>query len=128
MIKLTFCLTRLPSYSREEFQDYWRNQHAPKVVAAKEALAIRRYVQCHTFGSLAAEGGAAARGIPMGDNIGDFDGVAELWWDSEEALAMASATEDGKKHGAILLEDEATFIDLARCRIFMTEETEVIAA
>ena len=127
MIKLNFCLARRAELSREEFQDYWRNHHAPKVRAAQEALSIRRYVQCHTLSSAAAEGGAAARGIPIGDNRNDFDGVAELWWDSEDALAAAMTTEQGRKHGAILLEDEATFIDFARCRMFLTQENEVIA-
>ena len=31
MIKLTFCLRRLPHLTREEFQTYWREQHAPLV-------------------------------------------------------------------------------------------------
>ena len=31
MIKLTFCLRRLPHLSREQFQTYWREQHAPLV-------------------------------------------------------------------------------------------------
>ncbi|MFT5776135.1 EthD domain-containing protein, partial [Hyphomonas sp.] len=29
MIKLSFCLRRLPHLSREDFQTYWREQHAP---------------------------------------------------------------------------------------------------
>jgi len=31
MVKLVFCLTRLPHLSREEFQRYWRERHGPLV-------------------------------------------------------------------------------------------------
>lgn len=126
MIKLTFCLVRRPEFSRSEFQDYWRNHHAPKVLAAKAALNIKRYVQCHTVVSAAAQAAAVARGIPLDENLGDFDGVAELWWDSEEALEASAGTEAGMKQGVLLLKDEATFIDLPRSRIFLTQENEVI--
>ena len=33
MIKLTFCLHRLPHLSREAFQDYWFNNHAQLVAS-----------------------------------------------------------------------------------------------
>jgi len=127
MIKLTFCLVRLPSLSREEFQQYWRTHHAPKVQAARDGLAIRRYVQNHTLDSGVAIAAAEGRGMPVGENINDFDGVAELWWDSENALAAAMATEEGMKQGAILYEDESKFIDFSRSRMFLTEENEVIS-
>ncbi|HEY5625473.1 MAG TPA: EthD domain-containing protein [Dehalococcoidia bacterium] len=29
MIKLVYCLRRLPELTREEFQRYWRQNHAP---------------------------------------------------------------------------------------------------
>ena len=38
MIKLTFCLRRLPHLSREEFQAYWRETHAPLVAERAEVL------------------------------------------------------------------------------------------
>ena len=56
----------------------------------------------------------------------DYDGVAELWYDSEEALIAAGATEEGRKHGHILAEDEGNFIDFARSKLFFTEENIVI--
>lgn len=125
MIKLTYCLHRLPSLSRAEFQDYWRNTHAPLVETAREALGIRRYIQQHTLTSDMAEGIASAQGIPCGEG-NDFDGIAELWFDSEEALAAIGTREEGRKHAAILAADEAKFIDFARSRYFFTHATEVI--
>ena len=125
MFKLVFCLHRRPELSREAFQTYWRDTHAPLVKAAKDALGIRRYVQEHTFDSDLAAGAANARGIPAGEGH-DYDGVAELWFDSEEALARIIATPEAQKHGAILAEDEARFIDFSRSRFFYTHANEVI--
>ena len=49
MIKLTFCLVRLPHLSREEFQAYWRGTHAPLVASVAGTLKIRRYVNVPTL-------------------------------------------------------------------------------
>ena len=125
MIKLTYCLHRLPTLSRAEFQDYWRNTHAPLVAAAREALGIRRYLQQHTSDSPLAVANNEGRGIPYGDGE-DFDGVAELWFDSEEAVTAAAASEEGHRHAVILATDEANFIDFARSRCFITHANEVI--
>lgn len=125
MIKLTYCLHRLPHLSREEFQRYWRETHAPLVAAAKEALGIRRYVQCHTMASAVGEATAGGRGLPHGDGE-DYDGVAELWFDSEDAVAGMTSTEEGLRHAHILLEDERRFIDFSRSRAFIGREHAVI--
>ena len=123
MIKLTFCLRRLPSLSREQFQRTWRDDHAPLVKAAAEHLGIKRYVQCHTDDHAAIMAGAAARGIAHGDGE-DFDGVAELWFD--DGFGSGEPTEEARKHAAILLKDEARFIDFGRSRMFATSENVVI--
>jgi uncharacterized protein (TIGR02118 family) len=53
MIKLVFCLRRLPGMDEAEFHRYWREVHAPLVQSNSAALGIRRYVQVHaTPGSL----------------------------------------------------------------------------
>ena len=127
MIKLCFCLVRRPELSREAFQDYWRNQHAPLVRAAAPVLAIRRYVQSHSVFEPALQAAAAARGIPVGDGVQEFDGIAELWFDSLESLRAATATEEGRKHAMILIADETKFIDLPKSRLFGVREIEIIA-
>src|SRR4051795_9544126 len=58
VIKLVFCLRRKPTLSREDFQAYWREIHAPLVAERAEVLQIRRYVQSH---SLPAEAHVATR-------------------------------------------------------------------
>ena len=49
MIKLVFCLRRLPALSVSEFQSYWFDSHAGLVRHHADALRIRRYTQSHTF-------------------------------------------------------------------------------
>jgi uncharacterized protein (TIGR02118 family) len=121
MIKLVFCLRRLPTLSPEEFRRYWYERHAPLVRSHADTLGIRRYVQTHAIGHAVADALRASRGGPAG-----YDGVAELWWDSLEALVAASATEAGRAASLALLEDERTFIDLARSPLFVAEERPII--
>ena len=121
MVKLVFCLTRLPHLSREEFQRYWRERHGPLVRESAKALGIRRYVQVHTLATPVNEGLRRGRGGPEA-----YDGVAELWLDSLEALVAAGATPEGKAAGRRLVEDERTFIDLARSPVLVAEEHPIV--
>jgi uncharacterized protein (TIGR02118 family) len=121
VLKLTFCLHRLPGLSREEFQRYWRETHAPLVRRHARALGIARYVQVHAghddLGALLR----ASRGAPE-----PYDGVAELWWRDRAAFEAALATPGAQQAGAELLTDERRFIDLARSPLWIGEEHEVI--
>ena len=120
MIKLSFCLRRLPHLSREEFQTYWRETHAPLVAKHAETLGILRYVQVHT-GHEALNGAMqASRGGPDA-----YDGVAELWFESEEAMA-ANTSEAAAAAGRELLEDEKKFIDLANSPLWFGDEHVVV--
>ena len=120
MIKLAFCLKRLPHFSREEFQRYWRENHAPLVAKHAKTLRIHRYVQLHTVDSPANAALRGSRGAPE-----EYDGIAELWWKSEEDLAAATGPEAAAA-GQALLEDERKFIDLARSPLWLAEEHVVI--
>jgi len=122
MLKMIFCLRRLPHLTREEFQRYWREQHAPLVARHADSLGVRRYVQSHTvddsrFGPVAELRGSAGK---------EFDGVAELWWVSADTLLAAISTEAGQVAGRELLEDEARFIDLPNSPVFFTGENVVV--
>jgi uncharacterized protein (TIGR02118 family) len=120
MIKLVFCLRRLPHLSRTEFQRYWRETHAPLVAQHRAALRIARYVQLHSADAPANALLRASRGGPE-----EYDGIAELWWKSEADLAEGTATEAGRTAGAALLEDERRFIDLARSPLWLANEHEI---
>jgi uncharacterized protein (TIGR02118 family) len=121
VIKLVFCVRRRPDVDDAEFHRYWRDVHGPLVASKAETLGIRRYVQVHTTSGIANEFLAASRGAPEA-----FDGVAELWFDSEEALSAAATSEEGQRAGAELLEDERRFIDHARSPLFLAAENVVV--
>ena len=121
MIKLVFCLRRLPRLSREEFQRYWLESHGPLVRQLAPARGVKRYVQVHTVTSAFSEALSRHRGAPD-----DFDGVAELWWESVDAFARAGSTKEGREAGRRLLEDEKRFIDLARSPIWFGEEHALV--
>lgn len=118
MIAIKFCLRRLPYLSQEEFQDYWRNRHAPLVREVAARLGIRRYVQSHAFTDQAFEQVLASRGCEHPP----YDGIAELWYDSVAALKAAGGSEEGRAAGRLLLADEKKFIDLPNSPIFLVRE------
>src|SRR5437762_12733470 len=114
MVKLGFCLTRLPHLSRGEFQRYWRERHGPLVRESAKALGIRRYVQAHTLDTPLNDALRRGRGGPEA-----YDGVAELWLASLEALAADGGTPEGKAAGRRLVEDERTISDPAPAAVLL---------
>jgi len=122
MIKLVFTLRRREDMTREEFQTYWREQHAPLVRRHADALRIRRYVQVHARDTNLDEAIAG----PRGSEPRFYDGAAELWWDSLEELVAAFSSDAGQAAGQELLEDEQRFIDLPRSPLWLGDENVVI--
>jgi uncharacterized protein (TIGR02118 family) len=122
MVKLIYCLKRLPGMSLEEFQKYWRENHGPLVRSFKDAMHLRRYVQSHTIIDPRMEEQRRALGRPE-----PFDGVAELWWDSVEEFAPAKRTPEREKSAVALQQDEAKFIDFSRSPVWLSEEYPVIS-
>ena len=122
MVKLIFCLRRREDVSEEEFHRYWLEEHGPLVAGYAELFGIRRYVQVHAAHNEVAGAIAATRGAPE-----PFDGVAELWFDSTDALIAATSSDAGQEAGQRLLEDERRFIDHARSPLFLAEEHAIIA-
>ena len=123
MVKLVFCLRRLPQLSRAQFQRYWRETHAPLVQRHAGTLRIRRYVQLHTLDHPLQDALRASRGGPEA-----FDGVAELWWEQLEDLEATLRDPAGQQAAAELLEDERRFIDLARSPLWIGQEHAIIRA
>jgi uncharacterized protein (TIGR02118 family) len=117
MVKLTFCLRRLPHLSRDQFQQYWLETHGPLVREVAPALSIRKYVQLHTVPTPFDPQLRRHRGSPD-----EYDGVAELWWESFKDFAASGSTPEGREAGRRLLEDERCFIDLPRSPLWFGEE------
>ena len=120
MVKLIYCLRRRPELSLEQFQAYWFEKHAPLVRRHAKTLGIRRYVQSHTLAPPASD---AIRASRLGPEA--YDGVAELWFDSLEAI-NGIGDADFQAAGLALLEDERQFIDLANSPLWFSEEKVII--
>jgi uncharacterized protein (TIGR02118 family) len=118
MVKMVFILRRLPNLSRDEFQEYWRENHGPLAQEKLPAMRCKRYVQVHTLDTPFNELVKASRG----SEIEIYDGVAELWFESIEDLNEALQTEEGQQASLELLEDEKKFIDLAQSAMWFAEE------
>jgi len=122
MIRLVYVMRRLPDMSREEFQTYWRDIHGPMVAKHSTNLRIRRYIQSHT------------QDDPLNDllmqmrqsEVQPFDGVEDLWWDSEDAVAEAFGTTAGKEALLELIEDESKFVDISHSSIYWAVDAPVI--
>jgi hypothetical protein len=121
VVKLVFCLARLPELSEAAFRTRWR-EHADLVAARAATLGIRRYVQVHTLDSPINDALRAPRNGPA-----PYDGVAELWWDDLSAVAASTATPAGLDAARELIADEARFIDFSRSPIFIAEEQEYVS-
>ena len=79
MVKLIVCAKRKPGITREEFGRYWRESHGPLVKSVSEFIRhVRKYVQCHMVSNSG----------PLGTGT-DYDGIAELWYDSAEDVNRA---------------------------------------
>lgn len=121
MIKLTFCLRRRPGMTLEDFQRYWRGTHAALVAERAAVMGIRRYVQVHTTDlpglhkSLQTRNGGAPE---------PYDGVAELWFDSLDALGGDDPAK--RQAAAEMLADERNLIDLPNSPMWFSEEHVVV--
>ena len=120
MVKLVFAVRRREDVGPEQFHRYWLEEHGPRVRSVAKIIRARRYVQSHTVDSPINAALIKSRGM-----AGTYDGIAELWWDSLDELRAGSSSPEGIAAGRMLIEDEATFIDLARSTMFMTEEHEI---
>jgi len=119
MIKLIMCLKRRSDISREEFQSYWKNKHGPFFMENAHVMGAKKYVQSHTLSSPLNEGMRESRGM-----LEAFDGVAEVWFESEEELMAAMGSSEMAELGPKLVSDENNFIDHSQSSAFIVEEVE----
>ena len=92
--------------SREAALRHWQSDHADLV---RQVPGLRRYVQDHCVES--PEGGE----LP-------YAGLGEVWFDSFEAAAAATATSEW----SAVIEDADTFMDLSSVVAAWAEEHEII--
>ena len=106
MVKLIALLKRKPGIRKEEFAQRWLNEH---IKLSTRMPGVRGY-RINIATGYQPEG-AGVESI--------YDGTAEMWWDSIEAMEAAFASEEGKIAGA----DADEFADV---RIHIYTEEHVI--
>ncbi|MDB5969946.1 MAG: hypothetical protein JWQ90_2396 [Hydrocarboniphaga sp.] len=121
MFKIVFCLHRLEALSHQDFLDYWYGKHAPLVRQHAETTGLIKYVQSHGLAHPVDELLNRGRKGPAA-----YDGVAELYYRSAEALLLTIKDRSAHAAGIALLEDEKRFIDLSRSPLFVCEERAII--
>lgn len=121
MIKLIFCVKRQSLMSRAEFQEYWLKHHGPLFQRFAETYRAVRYVQSHTIDSPLNENLKKSRG--MSD---EYDGIAEIWFKSEEDFLAAISSPEGQKLRTMFIEDEAKFVNLSASSAFFTVEHVIV--
>jgi uncharacterized protein (TIGR02118 family) len=107
MVKLVYCITKNAGLSDEEFFRYWKDVHGPIGVRIPR---LRKLVQSHRIT------------VPGDKPLPDFDGMAELWFDTVEDLLAARRSPEWKASS----EDEVNFIDPSRVAYFVSEEQVIL--
>lgn len=113
-----FCLRRRQDLSRQQFSDYWREQHGALGVRLAEALGYDRYVQSHTLEIPLNDALQRSRGGPEA-----YDGVVELWFADEDVVARTFSSDAGRDAARQLVTDEFNFVDVTASPIFVVRET-----
>ena len=111
MIKVLSLLTRKDGLTHEQFVRHWLDVHGPLALGVP---GVRRYVQSHITGT------RTRADIP--DAAAEIDGIAELWYDDEDALRRSAATPEAQR----LYADGALFI--GRIKTFIIDEKEIIGS
>ena len=107
MIKLVYCITKRPDLTDEQFFHYWEHVHG---ALAARIPHLRKLVQSH-------------RVNVSGDKYQpDYDGMAELWFDSADDLLAARQSPEWQA----ITEDEANFIDRSKVAYFVSEEHAIL--
>jgi uncharacterized protein (TIGR02118 family) len=122
MIKLVMCVNRLPQLSREEFQDYWLNNHGPLFKKFADTYRAKKYIQSHTIDSKLNENVRKSRDMQELE----YDGITEIWWESEDDFIAAISSEEGQKLRTVFLDDEAKFLDFSKSTAFFTKEHTIV--
>ena len=106
MTKVIFVVHKRPDMDRDEFRRYWRDVHGR---LAASIPGIRKYVQNYAVPD------PASGDLPC-------DGIAEVWFDSPEALQAGMASPEGVATTA----DIPNFLDADRVGMMVVDEVEIL--
>ena len=126
MIRLVHMLRRAPGLTQEQFAAAWRDGNGPLVASVQTDLDIVRYLQVHP--DPAAQGIDSQAAEARGGMQLPYDGIAEYWWRSEDALRMALSSAAGKSAAERLVESERQFVDLPASPLWFATEYPQVAS
>ena len=126
MIRLVHMLRRAPGLTQEQFAAAWRDGNGPLVASVQTDLDIVRYLQVHP--DPAAQGIDRQAAEARGGMQLPYDGIAEYWWRSEDALRMALSSAAGKSAAERLVECEQQFVDLPASPLWFATEYPQVAS
>ncbi|MBK9738533.1 MAG: EthD family reductase [Actinobacteria bacterium] len=98
MFKAMIMLTRRADMSHEEFTRWWLDEHVPLASALPNVRKVILNV------------------VDVGYDEAGFDGISELWFDSQDAFEQAYASEVGQRTAA----DSMAHVS-GRVRVFVSE-------
>ncbi|MCM0622760.1 EthD family reductase [Nocardioides bruguierae] len=113
MIKMTMFLKRAEGISQEAFVAHHVNVHGPLMRSIPETRKhLLRYTQTHSD----------RREVP-GVRTADFDGTAELWFDTPEGLQAVMGSETFR---TVVAADEPNFLDRTATLVMVGEPEDVV--
>ncbi len=107
MIKVVGLVWKRPDLTRQQFKDYWINNHSKLEKGSTEKNPVRRIVAS----------------FAVGEEPAYFDGMVELYFASPEDLKAQFA---GPQR-ALMKEDEKNFCDQSKDPVFIIAEEHVMA-
>lgn len=123
MFKLNFFMRKRADQSLDQFSNYWRERHGPFAMSGRTtALGMKRYVQNHLTNTPLAETLAATEGL----SGASYEGICQLWFDSEEAVLHTRDSATGTGATNDLVEDERNFLDLEGSSIRFYREEDIL--
>lgn len=125
MIRLVHMLRRPRQMSHDAFTAFWRDAHGPLVASFQVDLDIVRYVQLHR--DPAGHDLDTKASEARGGMCPSFDGIAEYWWKSEDALRTVLTRASGQAACELLVESERQFIDLSASPLWFATEFPQVA-
>jgi uncharacterized protein (TIGR02118 family) len=107
MIKKIGLVKKRQDLTRQQFKEYWLNNHSKLEKESAQNNPVRRIVASFV----------------VGENPAPFDGMVELYWDNEEDMKAQAAGGQGK----IMAADEKNFCDQSAAPVFVVAEEYVMA-
>ena len=117
-VKLAVVIKRRQGMTFQEFDRYWLGRHAEVVLGVPEFTRhVRRYVQAHLVPEYTGAGDTSKLATQW--DVAAYDGIAELWFDSIEAMVGAF---NEPKFLERIAPDDHNFVDAVGTQLFTFRE------